>query len=99
MTYKFHEPSIKKLVNNYFSFFKGLWIFIFILFLFQNIVNAQVCVTSGLDGPQNAVPPVNTYFPLSTSTTLVAGNKTITLLAVPPNDPNYNLSYGVTPIR
>ncbi|MDA9555730.1 hypothetical protein N9R54_05785, partial [Pelobium sp.] len=60
---------------------------------------AQVCGTSGLDGPQNAVPPVNTYFPLGTSTTLTAGSKTITLLAVPPNDPNYNLSYGVTPIK
>ncbi|MFC5284945.1 hypothetical protein ACFPJS_15850, partial [Pedobacter alpinus] len=63
------------------------------------MVNAQVCGTSGLDGPQNAVPPVNTYFPLAANASLPAGSKSITLLGVPPNDPNYNLSYGITPIK
>ncbi|HTN21896.1 MAG TPA: SprB repeat-containing protein, partial [Pelobium sp.] len=70
-------------------------------FLIFNVVSAdaQVCGTSGIDGPQNAVPPVNTYFPLSPTTSLPAGSQTITLNAVPPNDPNYNLSYGITPIK
>ncbi len=76
----------------------AFFLLIFLLFSAQ-LTLAQVCGTSGLDGPQNAVPPVNTYFPLGNSTTLTAGSKTITLLPVPPNDPNYNLSYGITPIK
>jgi hypothetical protein len=66
--------------------------------IFKN-ADAQVCGTSGIDGPQNAIPPVNTYFPLGSTATLGSGSKSITLLSVPPNDPNYNLSYGVTPIK
>ncbi|MBU1371538.1 MAG: hypothetical protein KJ820_02215, partial [Bacteroidetes bacterium] len=77
----------------YFKFFLA------VLILVYNSSSAQVCGTSGLDGPQNAVAPVNTYFPLSTTATLTSGSKTIVLNGVPPNDPNYNLSYGVTPIK
>jgi len=62
-------------------------------------LSAQVCGTSGQDGPQNAVPPVNTYFPLAETASLPAGSKSINLLSVPPNDPNFNLSYGITPIK
>ncbi|WP_198342276.1 Ig-like domain-containing protein [Pedobacter psychrophilus] len=75
-------------------------VLLFLSFIFLNSASfSQICGTSGLDGPQNAVPPVNTYFPLSTTATLIAGSKTIVLNAVPPNDPNYNLSYGITPIK
>ena len=76
---------------------------IFLIFLFVNTVssqlNAQICGTSGIDGPQNALPPINTYFPVGLNTTLTAGSKSLVLQAVPPNDPNYNLSYGVTQIK
>ncbi|WP_154648002.1 Ig-like domain-containing protein [Pedobacter arcticus] len=79
------------------ALFSLLFAFLFVFNL--SLTKAQVCGTSGLDGPQNAVPPVNTYFPLSTGTTLIAGSKSILLNAVPPDDPNFNLSYGVTPIK
>ena len=76
---------------------------IFLIFLFVNTVssqlNAQICGTSGIDGPQNALPPINTYFPVGLNTALTAGSKSLVLQAVPPNDPNYNLSYGVTQIK
>ncbi len=72
---------------------------IFVLLSLSISASAQVCGTSGLDGPQTATPPVNTYFPISANTSLTAGSKSITLQAVPSNDPNFNLSYGVTPIK
>ncbi|MEO5910107.1 MAG: Ig-like domain-containing protein [Pelobium sp.] len=87
----FFSRSFKKLVKPFF-------LSLIVSFFLQN-VNAQVCGTPGLDGPQNAEPPVNTYFPLSTTATLTSGSKTIVLNAVPPNDPNFNLSYGITPIK
>ena len=80
-------------------FVKSVIGLIFIYSFGLSNLSAQVCGTSGQDGPQNAVPPVNTYFPLAATASLPAGSKSITLLGVPPNDPNYNLSYGVTPIK
>jgi hypothetical protein len=91
------EKNSKTYDYNLYRFIKSL---LFLWFLFINtIAFSQVCGTSGYDGPQNLVPPVNTYFPLSPSATMAAGSKSIILNAVPPNDPNYNLSYGITPIK
>ncbi|MBD3750278.1 MAG: tandem-95 repeat protein [Sphingobacteriales bacterium] len=72
---------------------------ILLFLLINRPIFAQVCGTSGLDGPQNAVPPINTYYPLATTASLTVGSKSITLLAVPPNDPYYNLSYGSAQIN
>ena len=89
--------------HNFFKKHLGATVHTMLLAFFFTLLavetNAQVCGTSGLDGPQNAVPPVNTYFPLASNATLPAGSKSITLLPVPPDDPNFNLSYGVTPIK
>ncbi|MBK0384132.1 SprB repeat-containing protein, partial [Pedobacter sp. SD-b] len=82
-------------INSIKSFLK---IFLFLAFT-NTVAFSQVCGTSGIDGPENAVPPVNTYFPIGVNTTLTAGSKSIVLQPVPPNDPNYNLSYGITPIK
>jgi len=81
------------------KFFKAPLICSLLLLITSLQLSAQICGTSGFDGPQNALPPINTYFPLASNTTLNAGTKSIMLQAVPPNDPNYNLSYGVTEIK
>ena len=59
---------------------------------------AQVCGTPGLDGPENISGSINTYFPPSGSVTLAAGAKSITLEAVPANDP-YGNNFGTQPIQ
>ncbi|MDB5123994.1 MAG: type sorting protein [Mucilaginibacter sp.] len=59
--------------------------------------NAQVCATSGEDGPTNVTGSINSYFPALGNITLAAGQQTIALAAVPPTDPNGN-NFGTTPI-
>ncbi|TKC01081.1 hypothetical protein FA046_05225, partial [Pedobacter cryophilus] len=100
----FNRSNLYQVISSYFNFphlflSRKLFLIFLLFFCITQNADSQVCGTSGIDGPQNAVPPVNTYFPLGSTASLVAGSKTLTLLAVPPNDPNYNLSYGVTPIK
>ncbi|GAB1463374.1 Ig-like domain-containing protein [Pedobacter sp.] len=68
------------------------------LALFFSNVSAQVCGTSGIDGPSNNTNPINTYYPVSGNKTLNAGEKSILLEAVPPTDA-YGNNYGNIGIR
>lgn len=60
--------------------------------------NAQVCGTSGIDGPSTNAAPVNTYYPISGNKTLLPGQNSILLEAVPPTD-IYSNNYGNIGIR
>ena len=63
-----------------------------------SIANAQVCGTSGIDGPSSNTNPINTYFPVLGEKTLSAGEKSIVLEAVPATDA-YGNDYGQIAIR
>lgn len=67
-----------------------------LLFFFQ--ANAQVCGTSGIDGPSTNTNPINTYYPISGDKTLNAGQTSILLEAVPATDA-YGNNYGNIAIR
>ncbi len=71
---------------------------LFCLSVFFSQVNAQICGTPGLDGPENISGSINTYFPPSDISTLAAGAKTIKLEAVPPND-FYGNNFGTESIK
>ncbi|HRH50653.1 MAG TPA: gliding motility-associated C-terminal domain-containing protein [Panacibacter sp.] len=74
-------------------------IFLFCCFyLLLSRLFAQVCGTPGLDGPENISGSINTYFPPSGNVTLAAGAKSITLEAVPANDP-YGNNFGTESIQ
>ncbi|MDQ8004117.1 MAG: Ig-like domain-containing protein [Pedobacter sp.] len=60
--------------------------------------NAQVCGTSGIDGPSTNTNPINTYFPVAGNRSLLSGEKSILLEAVPPTDAHSN-NYGNIGIR
>ncbi|WP_153796474.1 gliding motility-associated C-terminal domain-containing protein [Foetidibacter luteolus] len=68
---------------------------IYVLLQCQGI--AQVCGTPGIDGPTNAAPPINTYYPTGANTVLLSGSSSVLLEAVPPTDAFGN-SYGITPV-
>ena len=59
---------------------------------------AQICGTPGLDGPENISASINTYYPPAGNITLAAGAKSISLTAVPANDP-YGNNFGLEPIK
>jgi hypothetical protein len=61
-------------------------------------VNAQVCGTSGVDGPSTNTDPINTYYPVDGDKTLLAGQNSILLGGVPPTDTAGN-NYGNIGIR
>lgn len=69
---------------------------VFLCFSFN--ANAQVCGTSGIDGPSTNTNPINTYFPVAGNRSLLAGQKSILLEAVPPTDAHNN-NYGNIGIR
>lgn len=74
---------------------------ILLIICFSNLIklaSAQICGTPGLDGPENISASINTYFPPTGNITLVAGAKTISLAAVPPND-FYGNNFGTEPIK
>jgi hypothetical protein len=71
----------------------GFWL-IFLRFSTQ----AQVCGTSGIDGPSTNTNPINTYYPVSGNRTLNAGATSILLEAVPATDA-YGNNYGNIGIR
>ncbi len=68
-----------------------------ILFLFSSL-NAQVCGTSGIDGPSLNINPINTYYPVAGNKTLNAGHGSIVLEAVPVAD-SYGNNYGDIGVR
>lgn len=72
-----------------------------IVFLFPVFLHAQICGTSGIDGPTSNVSPVNTYFPIPVDNDIdiPIGSKSIRLDGVPPDDINYGNSYGNLSIR
>ncbi len=82
-----------------FKFCPCLILFALLSFNILPKANAQICGTSGIDGPSNSVSPVNTYFPVKDATNLNAGAKTIELLGVPPIDASGNNTFGGIPIR
>ncbi|CAN5562835.1 hypothetical protein BH10BAC2_BH10BAC2_33380 [soil metagenome] len=61
-------------------------------------INAQICGTPGLDGPENISSSINTYFPLPANSVLPAGAKTIVLEAVPANDV-YGNNFGTEAVQ
>uniref|UniRef100_UPI00396C9647 Ig-like domain-containing protein n=1 Tax=Pedobacter sp. TaxID=1411316 RepID=UPI00396C9647 len=69
--------------------------------LFCCSASAQICGTSGIDGPSTNANPVNTYYPvpLNKDVTLSIGSTFIFLDPVPLDDPNYGNSYGKIGIR
>ena len=72
----------------------------FILFFclgVSNLTYAQLCGTPGLDGPANISVSINTYFPVAGSYSLLPGDRSVSLAAVPPNDP-YGNNFGLKPI-
>jgi hypothetical protein len=74
---------------------------IFLLMCFFAVTTygiTQVCGTPGVDGPVNIAASINTYFPPEANSTLLAGEKSLMLVSVPPNDP-YGNSFGSTPIK
>ena len=90
--------------NSLVKCFAGLGKYLGLMFFFACFVfiaNAQVCGTSGIDGPSTNANPVNTYYPipLGQNVILPIGSKSILLDAVPPDDVNYGNSYGKIGIR
>ncbi len=71
-----------------------------VLFWLINIfcASAQICGTSGIDGPSTNTNPINTYFPVSGNKTLPIGQTFILLDPVPPTDTHGN-NYGNLAIR
>ena len=83
--------------ERYASLSKSFGVFVcLLLFFFQ--LKAQVCGTSGIDGPSTNTNPINTYYPISGNKTLNAGDKSILLEAVPATDA-YGNNYGNIAIR
>jgi gliding motility-associated-like protein len=70
----------------------------FIFSFFYNKGYTQICGTPGLDGAVNVSRSINTYFPPLGDVILPQGGKTLTLAAVPPNDP-YGNNFGTEPIK
>ncbi|WP_159690773.1 hypothetical protein, partial [Flavobacterium sp. 9R] len=70
-----------------------------IFFLLSQLSSfGQVCGTPGADGPILISSSINTYFPITTNISLAAGQKTVSLGAVPPTDP-YGNSFGTLQIN
>lgn len=65
---------------------------------FSLTLQAQVCGTSGIDGPSSNTNPINTYYPVSGDKTVIAGQHSIILDAVPATDA-YGNNYGNIGIR
>jgi hypothetical protein len=82
------------------SFPTGVLVFLcFFVFLVQSVnVSAQVCGTSGIDGPSSNVNPINSYYPVEGNKTLNPGDRSITLDPIPTTDA-YDNNYGNVPIR
>lgn len=72
--------------------------FIICSLLFSIHSKAQVCGTSGIDGPSTNTNPINTYYPVSGDKTLNAGQNSILLEGVPATDA-YGNNYGNIGIR
>ncbi len=81
-----------------FTFLGKSLVFTLLFAFFFIISKAQVCGTSGIDGPSTNTNPINTYFPISGNKTLSAGQSSILLEAVPATDPHGN-NYGNIGIR
>ena len=71
---------------------------LFCLSVFFIQLNAQICGTPGLDGPENISGSINTYFPPLETFVLAAGAKSIMLEAVPSND-SYGNNFGTESIK
>jgi len=74
---------------------------ILLLICFFAVTNhciTQVCGTPGVDGPVNIAASINTYYAPAANALLIAGDKSLLLDAVAPNDP-YGNSFGSTPIK
>ncbi len=78
----------------------GRWlVFCVLVFLsFYTDVHAQICGTSGIDGPSSNTNPINSYYPIEGDKILNSGDKSIALDPVPATDA-YNNNYGDIPIR
>lgn len=76
---------------------KKLSVVVLLLFVFAT-VKAQVCGTSGIDGPSNNTSPVNTYYPIpiTNDVQLVIGSTSVVLDPVPNT---HNNNYGDVGIR
>ena len=77
--------------------FKRAVLIIWLLCSFYTL-NAQVCGTSGIDGPSSNTNPINTYYPILGEKTLSVGQTTIELAPVPDTDV-YGNNYGNIGIR
>ena len=73
-------------------------VFIVLCCLFLKYSSGQICATPGIDGPTNALPPVNTYYPPLPAQTLNSGSTSLPLNAVPDKD-KYNNSFGSASIK
>ncbi len=71
---------------------------LYLLFYCSVSLKAQICGTSGMDGPSTNTDPINTYYPIPTASDvrLPVGSKSILLDAVPGTNGN---NYGNIGIR
>jgi hypothetical protein len=79
---KFYKSLITK--PSIFILKRFLSLLLFFFFTISNL-NAQISGTSGLDGPQNAVSTLSTFFQLDTKTALNVETKVYTLSVVNPD--------------
>ena len=77
---------------------KKILVFSLFFLLSQLSSFGQVCGTPGADGPILVSSSINTYFPITTNISLVAGQTSVNLGAVPPIDP-YGNSFGTLQIN
>lgn len=92
------ENNVLKFVMlRYASLSKSFCVCVFLLLLASQL-KAQVCGTSGIDGPSTNTNPINTYYPVSGEKILNAGQNSILLEGVPATDA-YGNNYGNVGIR
>lgn len=80
------------------KFVQKLGLIAFLLIFTSFLAQAQVCGTSGIDGPSTNTNPINTYYPVSGNRTLNAGATSILLEGVPATDA-YGNNYGNIGVR
>lgn len=90
--------TLKFTVSNSAKFVEKLGLVAFLLVFLSFSLQAQVCGTSGIDGPSTNTNPINTYYPVSGNRSLNAGAKSILLEAVPATDA-YGNNYGNIGVR
>lgn len=77
---------------------KKILVFSLFFLLSQLSSFGQVCGTPGADGPILVSSSINTYYPTATNISLVPGQTSVNLGAVPPTDP-YGNSFGTLQIN